>query len=266
MLAVGPVGRVAAAALAAFATACAGVLPAPPAGFERLPRVLRTGQADMAIERVEADVARAEVEAAVQALVAVAPICLPWPGVWLDPMQRRNLYVVRYDLMARDWGGEAAQAGGARMREFVEAGFLTSSERPDLGDGAMEYVLTPAGAAALNGSPYGGPRPAFCGPSQRRVVEIVALEHGDYPCGSLHVRFRHVMEAWPAWAATEAARARLDAAYDLGAVGEGTVSLSRQWFRPPALPEGRVNGELRSLCYDRDRGEATGDDLDLAPG
>jgi hypothetical protein len=52
----------------------------------------------------------------------------------------------------------------------------------------------------------------------------------------------------------------------MGAVSEGTVSLSRQWFRHDRLPRGSRNGELRSICYDAQRQRVVGDDLNLQAG
>ncbi len=233
----------------------------------RMPREVRTGAADMAIGRVEAAVSRDEVLQAVQAMVSAAPVCFSWPGIWLDPPNnRRNVYIVRYDLMSRDWGADVTATNQARMQELVDIGFLVRRERPDLGAGVVEYTLTSEGVAYLRGSPFGGERPTFCAPSQRRVVEITAMEWGQYPCGNLRVRFTHVADGWPAWARTQSARTRFAAAYgDVGVPAEGQVTLGRQWFRQGQLPSGRVNGALRSLCYDAATREVAGDDLNLSP-
>lgn len=241
--------------------------PPPADTGPRMPREIRTGAADMAIGRVEAAVSRDEVLQAVQTMVAAAPVCFSWPGVWLDPPNnRRNIYIVRYDLMARDWGADVAAANRVRMQELVDTGFLVGRDRPDLGEGVVEYTATSEGVEYLRGSPWGGERPSFCAPSQRRVAEITALEWGQFPCGNLRVRFTHVADAWPVWARTEGARERLASTYgDIGAVADGYVTLGRQWFRQGQLPSGRVNGELRSLCYDGATRQVTGDDLDLTP-
>jgi hypothetical protein len=254
-------------ALAGPALAACAMTSSPQAEqFMRMPREIRTGAADMVIERVEPGVSREEVAAAVQALVATAPMCFPWPGVWLDASTNRRIYYARFDLMARDWGEDAAVSSEARLQEFVDMGFLTKRERPDLGPRVVEYTLTSEGAAYLRGSPYGGERPSFCPPSQRRVVEITEMEFGQYPCGSLRVHFRHIADDWPHWARTESARTRIASAWrPVGEVGEGVVSLSRQWFRLGQVPDGRTNGELRSLCYDSARQEIVGDDLNLSP-
>lgn len=231
--------------------------------FLRMPVDVRTGAADTVIERVESDVDRAEVAAAVERLVFDAPLCFPWPGLWLDESTRRNVYYARFDRMERDWGADVSAASRDRMREFVEMGFLTAVERPDIGAGVVEYTLTPEGDRFLRGSPYGGARPQFCPNAQRRVLEVADMEWGDFRCGSLHVRFRHVADAYPTWARTEAARTRVDAAWTpIGTPGEGEVSLSRHWYRTNLLPDGEVNGALKSLCLDADR-NATGDDLNM---
>lgn len=261
-----PVSALALGALVLSLSACASVIDAPsPEEFRRMPPEIRTGAAEMLLEPVEGTVSRDEVAVAVQRLVSAAPACMPWPGLWLSANDRRSVYVARYDLMARDWGADVASESRARMEEFVALGFLGQRERPDLGPDAFQYDLTEQGASALRGTPYGGERPSFCGPLERRLVEITALEFGDYPCGNLLVRFTHVADGLPSWARTAGAQARVNQlAAPVGVVANGTVSLRRQWFRPGATPEGRDNGALDSVCYDSMRGELRGDDLDLA--
>ena len=254
-------------ALGVFAlvlSACAGMGDVPSRDeFMRTPREIRTGAAESVIERVESTVERAEVAAAVQNIVAAAPLCYPWPGVWLDASDRRNVYFARYDLMARDWGNEVTSASQARMREFVDLGFLTARERPDISPGVVEYNLTSDGIAFLRGSPYGGARPQFCANSQRRVVEVTNLEFGQFDCGSLRVTFTHVGDTWPSWARTEGARQRVDSTWAPPNVPlSGQVTLGRQWFRQGAVPPGVQNGSLRSLCLDSAR-QVIGDDLNL---
>ena len=255
--------------VAATVTACAMgeiSLPNLELEFSRMPREVRLGAADMVIARVGEDVTRDEVTAAVQTMVENEPMCFPWPGLWLDASDRRNFYFARYDLMARDWGATVAANSRQRMQEFVDLGFLTARDRPDLGTGVVEYSLTPDGATYLRGSPYGGERPSFCAPSQRRVLEITSMEWGQYDCGSLHVAFTHVADDWPAWARSEAARARIASTWGpVGVASQGTVTLGRQWFRRGELPSNRNNGELRSVCYDGSRQRVVGDDLELAP-
>ncbi|HYD88307.1 MAG TPA: hypothetical protein VEA80_12600 [Vitreimonas sp.] len=261
------VARLTGAALAVVVAGCA-IADAPSvAEFQRVPREIRTGAADMMIEPVEPTVSREEVVAAVQTLVQRESLCFSWPGLWLDASDRRNFYFVRYDLMARDWGQDIADRNRARMQEFVDLGFLIARERPDIAPGVVEYTLTSEGVAYLRGSPYGGERPSFCAPSQRRVVEVTELEWGEFPCGSLRVRFNHVSDDWPTWARTESARTRIAAEWaPVGVTLPGSVSLSRQWYRRDSMPEGmEQNGELRSLCYDSDRQRVMGDDLELRP-
>lgn len=271
MPAVGTISRLACVVIFAVLSGCAaGPLVAPQTDFEReyarMPREIRIGAADMVIEAVGEDVSRDEVLAAVQALVESEPLCFPWPGLWLAESDRRNYYYARYGLMARDWGVEVAISSRGRMQEFVDLGFLTARERPDMGDDVVEYMLTPTGEAYLRGSPYGGQRPSFCAPSQRRVVEITSLEWGRYDCGTLRAGFTHVADDWPDWARTESVRQRVAETWaPPGVELPGSVSLSRQWFRLNRVPSGRRNGELRSLCYDTARGEVTGDDLELSP-
>jgi hypothetical protein len=222
------------------------------------------GYAEMATQGVEPGVPPSEIASAIGALIAQARVCLPWPALWLDAEQRRSVFHARFDLMRRDWGADVAAASEARMGEFVEGGFLTRRERPDLGEGAATYTLTPEGAEALRGSPYGGGRPQFCGVSGRRLGEITALEWGEFACGNLRVGFTHVADDWPAWARSEGTRARVAQAWGpIGTAAPGSVTLSRQWFRRAALPRGRQNGELRSVCYSAQGDRALGDDLNL---
>lgn len=259
--------RLAGAALALAVAGCALVDVPSVEEFQRLPRQIRTGAADMIIQPVEATVTREEVMAAVQAHTQREGLCFSWPGLWLDASNRRNFYFARFDLMARDWGQEVADTSRARMQEFVDLGFLIARERPDIAPGVVEYTLTAEGVAYLRGSPYGGDRPSFCPPSQRRVVEITAMEWGQFPCGSVRVRFNHIADDWPAWARTDNARTRVATAWaPVGVEAPGSVSLSRQWFRQDAMPESMErNGELRSLCLDASRQRVIGEDLELGP-
>jgi hypothetical protein len=246
-----------------LAASCATVDLPSSDEFVRLPLDVRTGAANTVIERVESTVDRAEVQSAIQRLVTDAPVCFPWPGLWLDASTRRNVYYARYDRMNTDWGSDFAAASRARMREFVDMGFLTAVERPDLGAGVVEYTLTPEGDRFLRGTPYGGARPQFCPNAQRRVVEVTNMQWGQYPCGTVRVRFTHVADDYPTWARTDASRQRIDATWAVGAPAEGEVSLSRHWYRPNLLPRGETNGALKSLCLDGAQ-NVIGDDLNLA--
>jgi hypothetical protein len=239
--------------------------PSAPVGpTARMPMEVRIGTATMVIQEVERDVSRDEVTAAVQALIGDAPVCLSWPALWIQSIERRSLVLVRFDLMARDWGEEAAAGAEARMQDFVDLGYMTKRERTDLAVRAMEFSLTPEGRRHLQGLVGSGGRPTFCGPAQRRLVEITSMEWGRFPCGTLHVRFSHVADDWPSWAQTEGVRARLAATLPAaGQAANGEVSLSRQWYRPFDLPEGVQNGALRSICYNEERNRVTGNDLVL---
>jgi hypothetical protein len=249
----------------ALALAGCGVIELPSRDeLLRMPLAVRSGAADTVIERVENDVDRAEVMAAVQRLATDAPLCFAWPGLWLDASTRRNVYYARYDLMERDWGGEVSARSRARMAEFVDMGLLLAVDRPDMGPGVVEYTLTAEGARALRGSPYGGVRPQFCLGAQRRVVEILDMQWGQFACGSLRVRFSHVADDYPSWARAASIRERVDATWaPIGIVAEGEVSLSRYWYRTNLLPSGETNGALRSVCLDADQ-NLTGDDLNLS--
>lgn len=228
----------------------------------RMPSEIRSNFADMAIQRVEQDVAREEVAGAVQRMIASAPICMQWPALWLVEPERRNSFVVRYDLMLRDWSGGAVQSAQARMDEFVAMGFLSKRDLPELGVGAVEYTITSEGRAHLRGVVGSGQRPNFCAPAERRLVDITAMEWGQYPCGSLRVRFTHVGDDWPSWARADATRMRLAQTWPaIGETGQGEVSMSRQWYRQ--APRGFENGALRSACLDNERQRIVGDDLNL---
>lgn len=248
--------------------ACASGLSIPSiptrAEFMRTPEVIRRGAAETAIVRVEDTVTRTEVAAAVQSLIAAGEICYPWPAIWLDGRDRRGVFLARFDLMSRDWGADVTSPRQQRMQEFVDLGFLTATERPEIGPGVVEYALTPDGVAFLRGSPYGGSRPRFCPNSQRRLVDITDMQFGEFACGNLHVRFTHVADGWPTWARTSAARERVDSTWaPPGVPLNGEVTLSRQWFAQDILPPGVENGAMRSLCLDSSRENVIGDDLNL---
>ncbi|PZO53227.1 MAG: hypothetical protein DCF16_07575 [Alphaproteobacteria bacterium] len=230
----------------------------------RPPRELWLG-ADMVIQRVEPEVARAEVGEAVQQLVADARFCTPMPTVWLAASERNGRFVVRFDLMRRDWGADVAASAQSRMEDMVAMGFLTRRDVSEVGIGAVEYTLTREGRLYLRGAIDSGQRPAFCAPAERRVVEITAMEWGQFPCGTLRVRFTHTADAWPAWATTASSRQRLEQTWPpLGENGYGEVSLSRQWFRVASLPRGARNGALVSACLDDDRERVIANDLNLS--
>lgn len=228
----------------------------------RMPNSIRNGAAQLAVQRVESDVSRDEVAAVIQAMLSEQAVCMPWPALWAENLSSQRI-IVRFDLMARDWGEEAAAAAEGRMQEFVELGFLTAREQPRLGPRVVEFALTPSGQTSLRGRMTSGSRPAFCGSTERRVVDIVSMQWGEFPCGSLHVRFSHVADRWPSWARTEAARARVGAVSATGEVAFGEVTLSRRWRLPSSLRPGEPNGELRSMCYGAD-GEVEGNDFSLA--
>jgi hypothetical protein len=231
----------------------------------RVPRELFGTFAEMVIQRVEPEVSREEIYQAVQSLVAESTACLPVPSVWLSAPPRAGAFVVRYDLMERDWGEDVARNARGRMDELVASGFLTQEDRPEIGAGAVRYDTTREGRDYMRGTIDSGQRPAFCAPAGRRLVEITSLEWGQYPCGTLRVRFTHVADDWPVWARHEATRARLAQSWPAhGEPGLGEVSLSRQWFAAGRLPRGVTNGALISACMDDQRQRVVGDDLTLA--
>ena len=250
--------RISASAMGAlFVLGCAQTGASGPAP----PREIRTGAAATASQYVEPGVSEAEIAAAIQTMISAEPVCASWPTLWLQDTTRRTLFIARYDLMARDWGPEIAAASLARMDEFVASGFLESRQREDIGPGAIEYTLTAAGDAVIQGSPYSGQRPVFCPPSERRLAAITLMEWGQFPCGNLRVRFAHVSDGWPSWARTEATRARLAETWPPpGAEAEGVVTLSRRWYSEPTR-NGEGRGELASMCYVN--GRLAGDDFAL---
>ena len=222
--------------------------------------------ADMVLQRVEPEVSPEEVLAAIQPMVADARACVSVPAVWLSAPPRAGAFIVRYDLMQRDWGDETARSARARMDELVAAGFLTEEDQPEIGPGVVRYDTTRDGREYMRGTIDSGQRPAFCAPAGRRVVEITGLEWGRYPCGSLRVRFTHVADDWPAWARHEATRARLAQTWPPnGEPAVGEVSLSRQWFTAGRLPRGTPNGQLISACMDDLGRRVIGNDLNLTP-
>lgn len=233
----------------------------------RRPRELGTLFAELVIQRVERGVSRDEVFAAVQRILTTAEICVPIPSVWLAAPPHAGAFVVRYDLMRRDWGEQTVSNARPRMDEFVASGFLTEETRDDIGEGVVRYDTTRAGRAYLRGSFNSGQRPRFCAPAERRLVEVSAMEWVDTECGTLRVRFTHVADDWPSWARHVATRERLEQRLPaLGAPGVGEISLSRQWFAQGQGPRGITNGALISACMDADRERVIGDDLTfLAP-
>lgn len=265
-----PLGRafrvIGAALLVLAAAACGGGPdPAPQIaadvnGTARMPREIRVGATGMVIQAVEQEVSRQEVAAAIGPMIAAAPVCMNWPALWIEQPRRASL-VVRYDLMTRDWGAAAVASARARMDEFVELGLMNAA--PGADPNIVAYALTDTGVQYLDGTIEAGRRPDFCGPAERRLVEITTLEWGQFPCGTVRVGFTHDGEEWPSWARSDATRTRLAAAgWPLPETAvNGSVSLSRQWFRRQDLPPGALNGGLTSACYDARRQQITGDDL-----
>lgn len=235
-------------------------LPAPQSN---VPRELIDGRAAMVMRPVEPEVPREEVIAAIQRMVDTVPVCLRWPAIWSEPDGVLSI-VVRFDLMRRDWGEPVAADAQTRLDEFVEMGLLTKEAREDRGPGAAEYALTDLGRAYLDGAFTGRQPPSFCGPSERRVTEIVSMEWGDYPCGSLRTRFAHVADDWPSWINAAGARQRLTDWPTPGSGAQGTVTLSRHWYRESEVPaDMERNGGLRSTCYDAARRRTEGNDFRL---
>jgi hypothetical protein len=251
---------VGAAALAVFV--CAAATAWSQASTARMPREISSGAREMVVQRVEPAVSQAEILAAVQAQLDRETMCFPWPSVWLDPAERRRVFIVRYDLMERDWGVEVTAQARARINEFVEMGLLVVREQADVGPDVIEYRLTRLGDDRIVGSPNSG-RMSFCMPSERRVTEVLETQFGDFPCGTLQVRFRHIADAWPSWARSQSVQARVTANWGvIGSPGDGAVSMSRQWFNGDP-PDGRENGQMRSVCYDPEARAVRGEDMEL---
>ena len=248
-----------AAALLLLLAGCATELQQLPESGPRMPREIREGRADSVVQAVESDVSREEVVAAINAMLTRTPICMRMPGLWLDGEVRLGVFVVRYDLMERDWGGDVAAGARRRMDEFVEMGFLTAQD-----GAATTYTFTETGRDLLSGSFESRDPPSFCGPAQRRVAEITNMEWGSFNCGSLRVRFTHVADSWPSWATSETARTRaVEAMSPPGETAAGSVSLTRLWFSRENREQSANNGALRSLCYDAARQVYAGGDLNL---
>ncbi|WP_167755550.1 hypothetical protein [Vitreimonas flagellata] len=253
---------VGAVALAVFL--CAAATAWSQSSTARMPREISNGAREMVVQRVEPEISQAEIFAAVQAQLDRETMCFPWPSVWLDPAERRRVFIVRFDLMERDWGGEVTARTRARLAEFVDMGVLVAREQSDIGPGVIEYRLTRLGDDRLVGSPASG-RMSFCMPSERRVVEILETQFGNYPCGTLQVRFRHIADAWPSWARSQSIQTRVNDTWGaIGSPGDGAVSMSRQWFAGDPT-DGRENGQMRSVCYDTEAREVRGEDMELYP-
>lgn len=247
--------------LGALALAACSTMPGPNPNAPELPRELLDGRADMVIRPVEPDVTRAEIAEVLQLRIDGAATCIRWPALWSQAAGVRTIQV-RFDMMTRDWGEAVASDARQRLDEFVEMGLLTKNET---GVNVAEYTLTDTGRTYLRGGLAGGAQPpSFCGPAERRLVEITNLEWGDFDCGSLRVRFSHVGDAWPSWVASDGARSRLEYWQQPGVNAVGSVTLSRHWYRDVDVPaEMSRNGGLRSLCYDAARRRSTGDDFRL---
>lgn len=251
--------RMGAATLLLFLAACATGFQPQLASGPRMPREVREGRFDSAVQAVERDVSTEEIAAAINRMLARAPICMRMPGLWLDGEVRLGMFVVRYDLMERDWGGDIADGAWRRMSEFVEMGLLTARD-----GGATTYTFTEFGRTLLTGSFDARDPPSFCGPAQRHIVAITGMEWGAFDCGTLRVSFTHSADAWPSWAASEAARRYVAQMMPAPAeTAAGSVSLSRQWFAPQNREQSATNGGLRSLCYDASRQSIEGGDLNL---
>src|SRR5262249_42564710 len=151
-------------------------------------------------------VSQDEVAHAVGALIAARRLCVNWPSLWLESAPVRGAYIVRFDLMARDWGEDSATGGEQRMNDFVTAGFMTKQPR---GNRAAVYTLTPQGAAALQGGGSDGRPYQFCGLTSEHLVEVTRLEWGQFPCGNLRAHFTFVADGWPSWASTPDLRSRI---------------------------------------------------------
>ncbi len=251
--------RVGAAVLLVLAAGCATATAPAQATGPRAPRDIRQGYYDSAVQAVERDVSREEVAATISAMLANVPVCMRIPGLWLDGEMRHGAFVVRYDLMQRDWGGDVAAEAKRRMDEFVEMGFLDAQ-----GEGETQYAVTALGQSLLRGSFETGNPPSFCGPAPRRLIEITDMEWGAFDCGTLRVRFTHDAESWPSWATSETARNYVVAAMPApGETAAGSVSLLRQWFADENRAQADNNGGLRSLCYYAARRPSERGDLNL---
>lgn len=249
----------------AIVVACES-LPEPDPLLRLMPYEVRSGLVESAITPVEREITQEEIAESVGRMVANAPQCFSWPTLWLAPETRRSEFVARFDLMARDWGEDLAAESERRMNEFVEMGFLTRRDRPERGQHVVEFTLTDAGRQYLQGTPYGVGHPTFCAPTERRLVHITNVEWGNFDCGSIRVSFTHTADAWPAWARTDSARQALESTWGpFGYELEGSVSLSRRWYRREDLPAGVRNGSLQSVCVDPNRNAVVGDDLRLNP-
>jgi hypothetical protein len=254
----------AAVLLGLAAAACAEVSPSE-FEYRRIPLAVRTGAADLVVEHVDPGVSRDELTSAVRRVVENARVCVRWPAVWIEQDDRHSYFVVRYGLMARDWGADIAARSVQRMQEFVEMGFLEQRDRPDLGDGAVQYSITAAGSANMIGLLGNGERPSFCAPGGRRLVDIINVEWGDFPCGNVRIYFSHVADEWPTWVHTDEQRDLIAQTWaPAGVTAYGRLSLYRLWYPPRQVPANMTrNGELRSACYDAEHERITGDDIDL---
>src|SRR5262245_41676383 len=115
-----PAFCVAALAICLMASSCAGAPSQPP----------EFGGGEVVARAVEKSVRRSEVREAVSALIAETKTCLELPPAFYLPSERHTIQFGPPSFRGRDIPPDTEQ----RMDAFVDAGWMTKTPRPDLGE------------------------------------------------------------------------------------------------------------------------------------
>lgn len=212
------------------------------------------------VANVERGISREEIRAAVERVVAAAPVCLPLPVVWWEPAAP---FTVRFGPTL--WrGAPIPEDAEQRLDDFVQMGFWLKHPEPQVGDGIFQYELTTAGQRYYRGHPFWGARASFCPPAERQLVSIVDVvrvpaEHperfpalGFYPPVSLGVRFQWAGVPAQSWLPSEDLRTRYRRYLpESGVTSEGYARLFRVWRRNDhPIANAPLSGALETFCYD----------------
>ena len=205
----------------------------------------------MVIAKVE-QATRADLEAAVQRLLAAEPVCMGVPATNDSSVGRREKRI-RIGEQRLIWLTKQPNAERVADR-FVVMGLMIKHAFTGLGEGYVEYELTPLGRKSLTGKDYVF-RLEFCPPAERRLVRIVSqryLERDPDGLQPLEVKFLHVADDWPSWLPTEEVRASYDWRFaPVGVVTQGSVRLYRTWNRDEHPAKNYPHsGAIDQWCYD----------------
>jgi hypothetical protein len=214
------------------------------------------------IAAVERNVAKSDIEDAVDRIVANEPVCMRIPFAhWLAVRGRPNS--VRFDVdtwLERKIDPDVEE----QLDAFVEMGFLSKKPLPDHDARWAEYDWTPEGRKVYSGM-AGFPRGSFCPPAERRLVEIVSIKHDKRRNPTaLRVHFSHTADDYPHWMRTDAVRKRYASRIPPPGISYSTVYLYRIWINGKH-PEKNAprSGMLDQHCYDFVHNRREHCDIDL---